>query len=145
MGDEILKTLKLFLLILTSLLSLEAKENLSLGNEVKAYDQIFEKIAEKRVGVSSAIIEKTTNPFVILQGEGTNDANAVPNQPTYTLEATFDEKAKINGKWYKKREMVDTFTLTTIKHNSIILENEIEKKELYIRTKDDSNFKISYK
>lgn len=137
--------LKSFFLIFVCSLLLEAKENLSLGNEVKAYDQIFEKIAERRVGVSSSSIEKTSNPFITLQGEGASDSSAVQNQPVYVLEATFDEKAKINGKWYKKREVVDAYRLISIKHNSVILENEIEKKELYIRTKDDSNFKISYK
>lgn len=137
--------LKSFFLIFVCSLLLEAKENLSLGNEVKAYDQIFEKIAERRVGVSSSSIEKTSNPFITLQGESASDSSAAPNQPVYILEATFDEKAKINGKWYKKREVVDAYRLISIKHNSVILENEIEKKELYIRTKDDSNFKISYK
>lgn len=146
MGDEILKTLlKLFFLIFTSSCLLEAKENLSLGNEVKAYDQIFEKIAERRVGVSSVNIEKIANPFITLQTEASNDANATDAKPVYILEATFDDRAKINGKWYKKREVVDAYTVLSIKHNSVVLENEIEKKELYIRTKDDSNFKISYK
>ena len=122
-----------------------AKDNLSLGNEVKAYDQIFEKIAEKRTGVSANSIDKTTNPFVTLQGDSTSDSNGTSQQTSYVLEATFDQKAKINGKWFQKNDSLDTYKLTLVSHNRVVLENEIEKKELYIRTKNDSNFKISYK
>jgi len=42
----------------------------------------------------------------------------------------------------KKNEMVGSFKLVKITRNSVILQNEIEKKELVIRTKDESNIKI---
>jgi len=145
-GDEILKTLQTVLLIAGVCFSmLEAKDALSLGNDIKAYDQIFEKIAERRVGVSLLDIEKMDNPFVIQRGDSSADGNASNAQPTLILEATFDEKAKINGVWYKKNEIIGNNTLIKVYSNRVILQNETEKKELYIRTKDDSNFKISYK
>lgn len=146
MGDEILKTLyNVVLLVLMSTFYLNAKEDLSLGNEVKAYDQIFEKIAEKRLGVDAIDIERTENPFII-QYESINniDGNQSEAALILVLEATFDQKAKINGIWYKKNERVTSYTLTKIERNRVILRNESEKKELYIRTKDDVNVKISF-
>lgn len=119
-----------------------SQENLSLGNEVKAYDKIFEKIAEKRVGADIVMIDKLGNPFVQNSNTEGTDVNGTVQTPTYTLDATFDNKAKINGQWFSKNDAIGPYKLTKITHNSAILQNESEKKELLIRTKDESNIKI---
>jgi len=144
MGDEVLKTLHQILFILSLFLSMiNAKENLSLGSEVKEYDKIFERIAEKRSGADMIMIDKLDNPFIIQNiDQNKADNNETTESFVYILEATFDQKAKINGSWYKKNEMVGSFKLVKITRNSVILQNEIEKKELVIRTKDESNIKI---
>ena len=144
MGDEILKTLCQILLISSLFVTItNAKENLSLGGEVKEYDKIFERIAEKRSGADMIMIDKLENPFVIHNiDQNKADNNETTESSVYILEATFDQKAKINGIWYKKNEMVGSFKLVKITRNSVILQNEIEKKELEIRTKDESNVKI---
>ena len=121
---------------------LSAKESLSLGNEVKAYDKIFDRIAEQRVGADVNMINKLENPFIHADLEhNDNDANATIQPTVYTLEATLNQKAKINGNWYKKNDSVGAYKLVKILHNSVTLQNEIEKKELEIRTKDE-NVKI---
>ncbi len=144
MGDEILKTLSKIILPLCSILiSSYAQEQLSLDNEVKSYDKIFEKIAERRSGADVVMIDKLSNPFIVIYSDGNNsDANASTQVTSYILEATFDQKAKINGTWYKRLDTVGAYKLTNIRHDSVILRNEIEKKELLIRTKDESNVKI---
>ncbi len=120
-----------------------AKEHLSLGSEVKEYDKIFERIAERRSGADMIMIDKLVNPFISINTElNTTDGNETAQPLVYILEATFDQKAKINGYWYKKNETVGSFKLVKITRDSVILQNEIEKKELVIRTKDDSNVKI---
>jgi hypothetical protein len=122
---------------------LNAKENLSLGSEVKEYDKIFERIAERRAGADVVMIDKLDNPFIgVSADQNGSDLNGTAQTIVYTLEATFDQKAKINGNWYKKNDTVGSFKLIKIAHNSVILQNEIEKKELVIRTKDESNVKI---
>jgi hypothetical protein len=122
-----------------------SKETLSLGNEVKAYDQIFSKIGEKRIGVDSKLIEGTANPFIVSRGDSLGDENVTEEKIIYILEVIFDKKAKINGIWYHQEDSVGDFKLVKVNRNFVILQNELEKNELYIRTKDDSNFKISYK
>jgi len=145
-GDEILKTLLKFLFILSMVpITIFSKETLSLGNEVKAYDQIFSKIGEKRTGVSTDLIEGTANPFIVSKGNSLNDGNITEAKIVYELEAIFDKKAKINGVWYHQKDTVGEFKLIKVNRNFVVLQNELEKNELYIRTKDDSNFKISYK
>lgn len=144
MGDEILKTLlKTVLLLLVAFNIVNAKEALSLGNEVKEYDKIFEKIAERRSGADVILIDKIENPFLTISpDQDTVDSNAVPYVMVYTLEAILDQKAKINGAWYKKNDTVGSYKLIKIMFNSVIIESEIKKKELEIRTKDESNIKI---
>lgn len=139
-----MKTLSKIILPLCSILiSSYAQEQLSLGNEVKSYDKIFEKIAERRSGADVVMIDKLSNPFIVIYSDGNNsDANASTQVISYILEATFDQKAKINGTWYKRLDTVGAYKLTNIRHDSVILRNEIEKKELLIRTKDESNVKI---
>ena len=120
-----------------------AKDNLSLGNEVKEYDRIFEKIAEKRVGVDGLTIDKLSNPFIISTNElDISDANTSTGESAYLLEATINQKAKINGTWYNIQDTINTWKITKISRNSVILQNETEKKEIFIRTKDESNIKI---
>ncbi len=121
---------------------IDAKDNLSLGNEVKEYDRIFEKIAEKRIGIEVLKIEKLDNPFIVTGSGNESESNESSVQPVYFLEATFDQKAKINGSWYTIKDQINTWKLVKINRNSVILQNEIEKKEIFIRTKDESNIKI---
>lgn len=146
MGDEILKTkLKTLFILLFFIVSSDAKDNLSLGNEVKEYDKIFERIAEKRVGTDTAKIDKLTNPFIVIsdrENSNESDGNTTILEPVYILEATMNQKAKINGIWYTIKETINNWKITQINRNSVILQNEIEKKEIFIRTKDESNIKI---
>lgn len=144
MGDEILKILlKTVLWSCLCFTLLNAKESLSLGSEVKEYDKIFERIAERRVGADIIMIDKLENPFISVNtDQNSSDGNETVQTTVFILEATFDQKAKINGNWYKKNDLVGSFKLIRITYNSVTLQNEIEKKELEIRTKDESNVKI---
>lgn len=149
MGDEILKSHNfLFTFIFYTSTVWSAQTTLSLGNEAKLYDQIFEKIAEKRVGADISRIDKTENPFIMLHNDDDNTNISGNSTEEYNaaliLEATLEQKAKINGIWYKKNDSIGSFKLIKIQHNCVVLSNEIEIKELYMRVKDDSNFKLFY-
>jgi hypothetical protein len=67
LGDEVLKTLQITLYCTILLIDVVfAKDTLSMGNEVKEYDTIFEKIAEKRIGIEASAIDKLANPFIVI-------------------------------------------------------------------------------
>lgn len=149
MGDEILKLRHFVLAILLYTSSVWATQTvLSLENETKVYDQIFEKISEKRLGADISRIDRTENPFIMLRRDDetiNTDTNRTNNSNrNVSLDATLEQKAKINGIWYKKNDSIGSYTLIKIEHNRVVLRNEIETKELYIKAKDDSNFKLSY-
>ena len=120
-----------------------AKEVISLNNNLKEYDKLFEKITERRLGADVSMMNELKNPFiVIMETSQDGDVNQTAVEPLYTLEATLNQKAKINGIWYKKNDAIGLFKVTNISRNRVILQNEIEKKELVIRTKDENNIKI---
>ena len=149
MGDEILinfKLCKILFVCFTIISSLYGNSSkLSLGNETKEYDKIFEKIAETRVGISNQEIDKIKSPFIVIY-KNPKDKNATKKPKiTYTLDAIFDKKAKINGKWIKIYKKIGTYKLVKIKRDSVILKNTNKIKELYIRKKDESKIKFSTK
>lgn len=149
MGDEILRLRHFILTILFYTNSIwAAQAALSLENETKVYNQIFEKISEKRVGADISRIDPTKNPFIMLRGDDetiNTDTNFTEDtNRNITLDATLEQKAKINGIWYNKNDSIGSYKLIKVEHNRVVLRNEIETKELYIKVKDDSNFKLSY-
>jgi len=139
--------LKTIILILCSLVfgmvNVVAKEGISLEQEVKEYDQIFSKIAKKRIGIDSAMIDKINNPFVVQTVEHNISDITVPIQtPEYTLEVIINQRVKINGQWYGINETIESYKIVKITQKSATLANEIETKELFIRTKDGNNVEI---
>lgn len=121
-----------------------AKESASLESEIKRYDEVFNKIGEKRIGIDTSKLQSVQNPFIStpILSDGSVDGNATLLEPVYVLEATLAYKAKINGEWYKQSQTIGKYKISKIARNSVIIENESEKKELFIRTKDDTNIKI---
>jgi len=145
MGDEVLKTLILLTLsLIISSAFLFAKDEIT--SKTDEYDKLFTQISQKRTGVSNQYINKVENPFIMEQNIVLDLNNTTTKAQTiYKLNAIFDRKAKINGKWYKLNSEIDNFTLAAIGRNSVIMKNEHSKKELFIRKSNDNKFKFSSK
>lgn len=143
MGDEILKP------IVTLILSLILSSTLvAAKNDIKEYDKLFSQIGKKRIGISNSQIDRVKNPFimtyskvVVKDGNGT----VTIKKPTYTLTAILNNKAKLNGQWYKLHSEIGDFKLVSIRSNSVIIKNEHSKKELFIRKSNVSKIKFSSK
>ena len=148
MGDEVLNkiikysmNISIFLLLSSSYLF---SSPLVLGNDTKEYDNIFEKISETRVGIKNKEIEKIKNPFIVIYKQSA-DSNKTKKKIVYVLDAIFNNKAMINGKWYKRYSKIGTYKLIKIKKSSILLRNTNKTKELFIRNKNESEIKFSSK
>ena len=145
-----MKILKL-VLTLSLLLSVSmAKDEFTqeFRNHIAEYDKFFAAIGKKRVGVSENKINSVKNPFimsypkiVVKDGNGT----VLIKKPTYVLTVIFDNKAKINGQWYKLNSELGEFKLASISSKSVIIKNEHSKKELFIRKSNVSKIKFSSK
>ncbi len=148
MGDEVLKKIIYVLPIVTILFvsNIFASSNLVLGNETKEYDKIFTQINQTRVGISLKKINKLKNPFLTSNKKTvlTKKAKKARKKKAYfILDAIFDKKAKINGKWVRLYSKIGSYKLVKIKRSSVILKNNNGKKEIFIRKKDDKNIKFS--
>ncbi len=153
MGNELLKKIILTLtlsLILSSAL-IAAKNDRFTENfksKLMEYDKFFTQISEKRIGVPNSKIDKVKTPFIMTNKKVIiKDGNKTVKvkKPMYILNATFNNKAKINGHWHKKNSEIGDFKLTNIRSNSVIIKNEHSKKELFIRNSDVSKIKFSSK
>ena len=152
MGDEVLKTVTTLILslILSSTLVVAKSDKFTENSREKIveYDKFFSQISEKRLGVSNSKIDTVKNPFIMTYSKiVVKDSNSTVTvkKPTYTLTATFNKKAKLNGQWYKLYSEIGDFKLVSIRSNSVIIENEHSKKELFIRKSNVSKIKFSSK
>ena len=153
MGDEILKTVTTLILslILSSTLVVAKNDKFTENSRKKIaeYDKFFSQISEKRLGVSNSKINTVKNPFMMTYSKVVvKDSNSTVTieKPTYTLTATFDKKAKLNGQWYKLYSKIGDFKLVSIRSNSVILEDKHSKKKFFIIRKNNvSKIKFSSK
>ncbi len=122
-----------------------ATSNLNLGNDTKEYDKIFEQISQTRVGIDSKEINKIKNPFVVIYKKQLDKNGTKKRKIVYKLEAIFDKKAMINGKWYKKYSKIGAYKLVKVRQNSVLLRRAGTSKELYIRNRNGSKFQFSSK
>jgi len=147
MGDEILKNKILLILSLFLLTNLSAIANGDIKNKTKEYDKLFQQIGEKRIGVSNKKINEIQNPFIMANKKNiVVDGNiTTTHKIVYDLNAIFNDKAKINGEWYKLNNQIGDFKLVKIGSKSVIIKGEHSKKELFIRKSDVSKIKFSSK
>ncbi len=149
MGDEILSNIikhnmRIFAFLLFSSTFLYSATSLKLGNDTKEYDKIFERIGEIRVGVDTKDINKIKNPFIVIQ-KNVDKNETKKRRKIYKLNAIFNSKAMINGKWYKKYSKVGIYKLIKVKANSVLLRSANKSKELFIRKNNGPRFKFSSK
>ena len=133
MGDEIsMKTRVLFFLLMLCSASLANNSQA----EMEHYDQLFSAINEQRKGLSDSELKSLSDPFLKLKT--INHDNNSSFDDTFDLQAIFNNKAKINGKWYQAKDRVGEYELTNIKTKSVTLINKDEKIDLNL-TKGASN------
>jgi len=125
--------------------SMSAASKLSLGNEAKAYDKIFEKISETRIGVNTKTIDKIKNPFLVIYKKKSESNAKKKPKIIYVLDGIFENSAKVNGKWRKRYSRVGIYKIVKIKRKSVILRNANGTKELFIRKNNGSKIKFSTK
>ncbi|HIP44653.1 MAG TPA: hypothetical protein EYG93_04875 [Sulfurospirillum arcachonense] len=135
--------------IVTLILSLILSSTLvAAKNDIKEYDKLFSQIGKKRIGISNSQIDRVKNPFIMTYSKVVaKDGNGTVTikKPTYTLTAILNNKAKLNGQWYKLHSEIGDFKLVSIRSNSVIIKNEHSKKELFIRKSNVSKIKFSSK
>ena len=122
-----------------------SSSTLILGNSIKDYDKIFEKISETRIGIKPREINKIKNPFIVVYKQNIDSNKTKKPKIVYSLNAIFNNKAMINKKWYKRYSKIGVYKLIKIKKNSVLLRSANKSKELFIREENESKIKFSSK
>lgn len=140
MGDEIsMKNRVLFFILMLYSVSLANNSQA----EMEHYDQLFSAINEQRKGLSESELKSLSDPF--LKIKTTNHDNNGSLDETFDLQAIFNNKAKINGKWYQAKDNVGEYELASIKSKSVTLINKDEKIDLNLTKGANKNVVIKIK
>ena len=101
-------------------------------------DQLIEKVKVKRVGLSSEEIKKLKNPFIsekklkkIIKKAKTPKKTA-KKRVYYKLYSIFNNRAKINGRWYRLGSKVGSYRLVSIGSDSVLLRNKYRQLRLFL-------------
>jgi hypothetical protein len=140
MGDEIsMKNRVIFFVLMLCSVSLANNSQA----EMEHYDQLFSAINEQRKGLSESELKSLSDPF--LKIKNTNHDNNGSLDETFDLQAIFNNKAKINGKWYQAKDNVGEYELASIKSKSVTLINKDEKIDLNLTKGANKNVVIKIK
>ena len=107
-----------------------------LQEEMDSYDKIFEKINDKRSGLSDIELSSIKNPFKQEPIKTTTDQNssiAPQASKGLSLKAILLNKANIDSKWYAVGDIVDGYKIANITRNSVFLVKGDEKQELILK------------
>lgn len=119
------------------------------ADDMKEYDNLFNSINQKRVGLNPKDIKSIQSPFIYQNVKV--DANLTePSQSnliTYSLFAIVENRAKINSNWYGINDEIPDnsgYKVKKINKKSIVLSNEYENLELNL-TRGRTNVVVSKK
>lgn len=114
-----------------------------IGNSLERYDKLFKAINKKRYGLTEKEIEKTKSPFVLVKQKIVSADGNNTSEPVYILKGIINDRANINGRWYKLNDTIDEYKLTKIKSNSVTIDNAGNPLELKMNTKGKENVVIT--
>ena len=121
----------------------------SFANELQWVDEQVQAIKPPRSGVKTSTINSVSNPFLFVKEKSgknaksskaktaLNKTSSNKNQVSkkskaLVLNAIINKSALINGKWYKIKDKVGKYTLSSIERNTVIL--KYKTKELFLST-----------
>ena len=141
MGNEIsMKTYGIILLLLANLASFASDAQ----SEIEGYEDKFAAINHERRGLDASDLNKLSDPFLKTKSV-TYDSEGNSTASLFELQALFNNKAKINGKWYYVKDKIGEYELSVIKGTSVVLANKEQKIDLNLKKGENKNVIIKIK
>ncbi|BCD60280.1 MULTISPECIES: hypothetical protein [unclassified Nitratiruptor] len=137
MGNKLLITLLFTLALLAN-------------SQFKGIDDLIVKIKQKRVGLSPIVINNIPNPFVDekkLNQLAKKNKILTKRRHILRLYAIFQDRAKINGRWYTIGSKIGSYTIRSIKPDKgvVYLLSKHRTVRLYLQKKKSKNIIIRTK
>ena len=141
MGNEIsMKAYGITLLLLANLASFASDAQ----SEIEGYEDKFAAINKERRGLDASDLNKLSDPFLTTKSV-TYDSAGNSTASLFELQALFNNKAKINGKWYYVKDKIGEYELSVIKGTSVVLANKEQKIDLNLKKGENKNVIIKIK
>jgi len=108
---------------------------------IKEYQEMFQKISQKRLGLDERAIAQVQPPFVKVvkkKKQGNKNSKGIKKsaKKILVLDAILGNKVMINGKWYKLYQKVGDLKIVAIRGDDVFLRGNGRKEKLTIRTKN---------
>jgi hypothetical protein len=101
---------------------------------IKKYQDMFQKISQKRVGLDESEISLVKTPFIKLMKKG--EVKGAKKKRVFLLEAIFGNKVMINGSWYSLYQSIDNYKIVSISGDSVFLKGKEIKIKLTLRKRN---------
>lgn len=110
--------------------------------DTSRYDERFNMLSQKRVGLSDQQIISLHNPFSPAKNEVVK--NISPDELIgKELTAIIGDRVRINNEWYTLGDNIGSFKILSLSGDGVLLENESGKLELKLN-KGNKNVTIKY-
>ena len=101
-------------------------------------DNMVLKIQQKRVSKMDIDYKSVPSPFIIIKKDEDTKKTVVSTPEkkiSFNLSAIINDTAFINGKWYKKGDVIGGYNITEITDTKVKLENKKSTIELFLPQK----------
>lgn len=109
------------------------------------YEDKFNTLSQKRVGLSDAQISSLVNPFSKKNSEAEATIQEVSPDELIGKELTaiIGDRVRINNEWHAVGDYMGSYRIMSIRNDSVLLENENNNIELKLR-KGNKNVIITH-
>lgn len=124
--------MRLFLMTVFSFFYLNADISKALETikEIKSY-----QATSKETKLHDPFIKEKITTYTL---KAEVNATEITKEKVFSLEVIFNQKARINAKWYKKGDKIEEFTVVSIKKKSVVL----EKNERFVTLHTGKNMTV---
>ncbi len=126
---------------------LQAKDLIDpqLKADLQRFDSIFNEIGKKREGIKDVLINQIPDPFIYERkikkiaknAKASKNASKKEVKKELKLLAIFNNKVKINDKWYRLHQKIGEYRISKIANGYVILANRYKKIKLALRKRDE--------
>lgn len=111
--------------------------------DTSRYDEKFNLLSQKRVGLSDKEIISLRNPFSPAKDKVIEEEVAPDELIGKELTAIIGDRVRINNEWYSLGDNMGSFKILSLIEDGVLLENQNGKLELKLK-KGNKNVTIKY-
>lgn len=108
-------------------------------------DKLVNDIKEERIGLKQKEIVMAKDPFVYLHGKYVKPQHGKKTKKKryhFSLTAIFNDRVKINNRWYKMNTTVKGYKITEIGENFVVLSRNDNQLRVFLKRPKSKKIKL---